>query len=213
MALAKGNYKSIPEGAVVLSENEAVRYQREFIYKWPNWVQGFPLKLGPHLLGVASACCGIFYNNYYRRRLRLFHIGRVVSYLPVCFLPATLSAVMHAERPIILLKADVCPVCLEVKAGLLQAALGFLLPFLLAPTGSMALAHQSGCYNMPQITQRPTEAIQFYKKLLKPIGSISWKICAGQALLASFMTYLEARAMLQINKELHDEEKSGELLL
>lgn len=116
MALIFKNKASeeIPEGAVMLNETQAIRYQMNIIQNWEKfsdvWVSlnfllfwflnekflfSFALRAGPGILGAMSAVSAFVINNHFRVRLKLGTYGRMSSYLSVVCIPACFATLFH----------------------------------------------------------------------------------------------------------------------
>ncbi|CAG9765164.1 unnamed protein product [Ceutorhynchus assimilis] len=212
MALLKSKTTEIPQDAVVLSEKEAVKYQLDIIKNWPKTSQVFCLKYGPHILAGASLLTGAYYNNYFRRKFMLGHYGRMATYLPICFVPLTLSAILHTElvvKDVLLMKSYTCPVCLQSRAAALQAIIGGIYPLIMAPIGCSVLAVRYVTYDMPYITDSPKQVFNIYSKMLSKIQTKTLYWFIAQAFLASIITHFEVKNLFTITTELRKQEEKA----
>lgn len=202
MALLKAKKNSIPGDAVILSENDALKYQLNILKNWKHSGDIWPIKYGSTILASFAAFAGIYMNNYYRMKLKLFHYGQVASYLPICIMPALTSYLLHIEyvTPDIVLQKS-CAVCIEMRASAIQAGMGCVFPAVLAPLASYSLALKYNTYSIPYLNE-PFKLLQFWRKQTKPISNILFFIFVGQALLASATTYLEAKSIEKVNDKL-----------
>ena len=107
------NSKGIPEGAKLLTEDQAIRYQMGIIRNWEkfsevwvlvvlliskDWVNflfSFALRAGPGILGAMGALSAFAVNNHFRYKLKLGVYGRMSSYLSVVAIPAVISTLFH----------------------------------------------------------------------------------------------------------------------
>ncbi|KAJ8947940.1 hypothetical protein NQ318_020841, partial [Aromia moschata] len=94
-------------------------------------------------------------------------------------------------KQLLLLKQEQCPICMEMRAAVVQAGAGCLMPLILSPITSIGLVHRFGTFNMPFITKEPLEVLKLLRKQIKPIKNVLLGIFIGQALLASAVTYLK----------------------
>ncbi|KAK9873633.1 hypothetical protein WA026_023418 [Henosepilachna vigintioctopunctata] len=204
MALIKANYKEIPKDAIVLSEAEAVNYQLKILFNWKNQWEIFGFKYGGIFLSCGAAITGIYVNNHYRQKVKLHTFGKITSYLPICVIPSILAYFLHFQLiiPDMILQKTACPVCLELRSSAIQATVGCLMPTILAPLSSFALAHKYGTSDIPYIHQEPKKLFQLYRKITKPIGNLLFAIFVGHALLGSAVTYAEFRSINKVNQKL-----------
>ncbi|RZC39401.1 DUF1370 domain containing protein [Asbolus verrucosus] len=205
MALLRKKYSEIPSDAVVLSEDEALKYQTQILNKWKHSSDVLAYRYGGGVLGVSSFIAGFFINNYYRNKFKLLHYGRASSYLPMCVIPAAFSAVTHMEfvlKNVVLQKRDTCPVCLEMRASAIQAGLGCVFPIIMGPLNTLLLAQRYLTYDIPYVSKEPMKVLRLVKKMTQPVLNVWFGIFIGQALLASVVTHLEAKSVITVNKKL-----------
>lgn len=91
----------------------------------------------------------IYINSHYRGKLKLGTYGRLSSYIPAVILPALMTTFFHKFYvvPEVVLNTRQCPVCVQTKAGLLQAGFSTAYPMLLAPMSAFMVF----CRRLPQI--------------------------------------------------------------
>ncbi|XP_050306459.1 uncharacterized protein LOC126743413 [Anthonomus grandis grandis] len=205
MALLKSKTKELPEDAVVLSPQDALKYQMDIVKQWHKTSDVLALRYGPYILGTTALLSGIFYNNYFRKKFMLGHLGRLSTYLPISVVPATLTAVLHTElvlKDIILLKSDQCPLCLQTRAAILQVGFSTIFPIIIGPMGCAAVAMRYGTFNLPYLHEKPKEVFNIFRKMFTKIQTKSMYFMIGQAFLASVVTYYEAKNLFTISAEL-----------
>ncbi|XP_066138894.1 uncharacterized protein [Euwallacea fornicatus] len=213
MVLLKSNVSDIPENSIILSEADALKYQINIINKWDKSSEIFALKHGPYILGAGALLSGAFFNNYFRRKFLLRHYGSLASYFPICFVPGAASAILHSEailKKIILMKFDECPMCMEMRAVVVQTSLGVLYPLVLAPIGCAALAVRFSTHDIPYITDRPKEVVNVFKKMFKSLHTKILYMVIAQAFLASVVTYYEASNFINISKKIVEQEEKNQ---
>lgn len=64
------------------------------------------------------------------------------------------------------------------------------------------VAARYSTYNVPYITQEPMKVLKLVQAMGKPLVNILIAICIGHALLASTVTYFEAKAVYTVQKKL-----------
>ncbi|KAK7873842.1 hypothetical protein R5R35_005707 [Gryllus longicercus] len=197
---AKG---TIPEGAVRLTEQEAINRQWQLIMNWTPEKDVWPFRYGIGLLSVTSAFCGIYINNHYRTKLHLHEFGRFSSYLPIVALPTVLSALIHQQEVSndIIIERTACPVCVQMRSASLQVLISTVLPAILAPLSGFMFATRHYTYNLPPIT-KPLEHLKLWQKLTRPIGNILFLMCACQAFFALGLAHCEEKSMQKIRIKL-----------
>ncbi|XP_021923068.1 uncharacterized protein LOC110831410 isoform X2 [Zootermopsis nevadensis] len=207
MALQKGVYSDMPQGAIHLSEKEAREYQFRVIYGWKPERDVWPFHYGYAILGSCSALSGVYINGHFRNRLRLHSYGRLSSYLPIVVLPTIMTALFHQEAVSsdIILQKTVCPLCIELRATALQVGFSVIYPSLLSPLAGFALASYYNSYKLPLFSEDPKGVFAVWRKLIKPIGSTLFSIAVAQSLIAVWITYCEAKSYYKVQAKLNME--------
>lgn len=95
----------------------------------------WPLTFTPGILGATTVMSSIYINSHYRSKLKLGNYGRLSSYIPAVVLPAIMTTFFHKSFivPDVVLNTRQCAVCVQTRAGLLQAGFSTAYPMLLAP--------------------------------------------------------------------------------
>ncbi|KAJ8967842.1 hypothetical protein NQ317_005513 [Molorchus minor] len=202
-----------PEDAVILTEHEAVKYHSRILHTWDNVWDTFAYKYGCFLLGGATVMSSMYINNYFRMKFKVLHYGRMSSYIPICLIPGTLVFILHQQlvlKELILLNQETCPICIELRASVVQGTLGCLLPLTLAPASAISLAHSYGTYNVPYILKQPLEVWKVIQKQIKPARNTLLVIFGIHAVLASVVTYFEAGSVYKVNHKLMELEQQLE---
>ncbi|XP_022919821.2 uncharacterized protein [Onthophagus taurus] len=203
MALFRAKRSEMPADAVLLSEEDALKYQVNIMHKWKNKSETFCYRKGVLLLTTFGGLAGIYINNYYRNKFRLRRIGAATTYIPIVALPATLSFLFHAQfvLPDVTLQKS-CAICTELRASAFQAFSGSLLPTILAPLSALSLAVQYNTYDVPYITKEPLKVLKIIQKLTRPAANTLFGIFVGQALLASIVTFYESKDVFKVSEKL-----------
>ncbi|GAB0098790.1 uncharacterized protein DMENIID0001_145930 [Sergentomyia squamirostris] len=177
------------------SKEKILRLQYDIIDKWKDTSETFYLTKGPPNLGILGALSGIFVHNHYRKKLKLGTYGRATSYLPIVVLPAIVAPMVHKMvfQAKILLGEYKCSLCVQMKAGLTQAALAVVYPGVLAPFASFMYATRHFTYRLPSITQNPREVFTLWSKLSKPIVKPVIGLLLANYFAAQFLTYKELK--------------------
>ncbi|XP_055618026.1 uncharacterized protein LOC129763202 [Toxorhynchites rutilus septentrionalis] len=218
MALLHKNISEIPKDAVRISEKEALEYFSKIIDGWKNKSEIWALAYTPGILSGAAVCSSVYMNNYFRNKLKLGNYGRLTSYLPAVALPAIMGLVFHTHFvvPDVILNRNKCPVCVQTRAGLIQAGFSTAYPMLLVPLSAFMFATRHFTYRLPSAHKEPLEVLKLVQKLFKPITMQVTVMLAFNVMLAMFLTNKEFEAVHRINFKLIEMEKkleSGELPL
>lgn len=159
------------------------------------------------------------------------HYGRGSSYLAVIATPSLVSGLMHYTvsvdfvidfpfdfitsyfiynsqyiQPKVLLTEYDCPTCVETRAGLIQAAIGTVWPFILGPISSFMLATRYFTFRLPALTEKPKEILSLYMKHTKSAKNLGLSLFAINVLAGMFITSMEISEYSNIMKSLleHD---------
>ncbi|XP_044761106.1 uncharacterized protein LOC123318528 [Coccinella septempunctata] len=206
MALLKSKFSEMPADAVQLTEFEAIQYQTKIMKNWKNKSDVFAFNYATLSLSWAGATTGMYLNNYYRNKLKLHTFGRFISVVPMVILPGFLPYLLHCEMilPDLVLGSTGCPICIEARASCIQAFTGFLLPAALTPLSAFSLSHTRATYDIPYLHKEPMKVFKLYVKLTKPIANVMLAIVLGQMLLASGVTYFEAKSINTVKRKLSE---------
>lgn len=195
----------IPEGAVILTEAEAIQHQWKIISSWKPAADVWPFKYGLAISAFCSSATSIYINNHYRRKLRLANHGRIASYLPIVIIPAIAASLFHQSiMSDIMIMKSACPVCVQIRSSSYQAFFGAMYPVLLAPLSSFMLATRYYTYVIPPVQTMPLEALKLGLKLTRPIQGVLVTAALGQALVGSVLAYMEMKSIVKINKKIDD---------
>ncbi|EDV59353.1 uncharacterized protein LOC6540987 [Drosophila erecta] len=191
MALSRAKPGELPKDAVVITEDQALKYQWKIITAWDKIGDVWSLRYTPGILSALAAGTGAYINNHYRTKLRLGGHGRLSSYLPIVAVPAIFTMLAHKffiQRPILLNPLGECPVCIQVRSAAFQTSLGIVYPTILAPFAAFMFATRCYTYRIPSITESPREVFQLWRKFTRPIVPALGTIIGLQALLTMFLT-------------------------
>ncbi|XP_063243632.1 uncharacterized protein LOC134542945 [Bacillus rossius redtenbacheri] len=195
---------AVPEGAVLLEEPEALKYQWKMVFEWKPTSDVWPFTYGLGALGGCTALSSIYINNYYRRRLKLQAFGRIASYFPTVMVPSMMTSFLHQMNVSndILLHKGGCPVCLEVRGAVIQVLMGSVYPLILAPASSFLLASRYGTYRLPSLTHDFREVMKVYLKLTRRLGNGFFASVALQTIAGMVMVHQEFRSLSKVEDKL-----------
>ncbi|EDW03664.1 GH11355 [Drosophila grimshawi] len=196
MALSRAKPEQLPKDAVIITEDQALRYQWKIITSWDKIGDVWSLRYTPGILSAMAAATGAYINNHYRTCLRLGANGRLSSYLPIVAVPAIFTMLSHKffiQRPILLDPLGECPVCKQVRSAAFQSALGVVYPTILAPFAAFMFATRCYTYRLPSITENPRDVFMLYRKLTRPIIPALSTIIAIQAFVTMYLTGQEEK--------------------
>ncbi|XP_062540021.1 uncharacterized protein LOC134207947 [Armigeres subalbatus] len=212
MALLHKKISELPEDAVLLDERQALLYFMKLVEKWPDKWDVWAMKYTPGILGVTTVVSSIYINNHYRTKLKLGTYGRLSSYIPAVVLPAIMTTFFHRVYvvPDIVLGKHQCPVCVQTRAGLLQAGFSTIYPMLLAPMSAFMFATRHFTYRLPSITEKPMEVVKLYRKLSNPIMMTVIGLLAFNLMASMFLTGKEIQTVYNINIKLLESDNENQ---
>ncbi|XP_013787901.1 uncharacterized protein LOC106471827 [Limulus polyphemus] len=195
---------SVPEGAIILTEEEAVQARLQLVHSWKPRSEVWPFTYGQVLISAISGAGGFYCNHYYRKCMKLRNCARMSTYIPVVVLPSLLTPILHSTliTSDILIGKTPCSLCVQIKAMALQVTIGALYPMVLAPLGCFQFAERYLTYPLPSIRDSPREVFRLYQKLTAarlPQFGVNVMI---QALLAWFITHKEITCLHTITSKL-----------
>ncbi|XP_001357432.2 uncharacterized protein [Drosophila pseudoobscura] len=196
MALSRAKPEQLPKDAVMISEDQALKYQWKIITAWDKLGEVWSLRYAPGILSAMAAATGAYINNHYRTKLRLGSHGRLSSYMPIVVVPAIFTMLTHKffiQRPILLDPLGECPICRQVRSAAFQASLGIVYPTILAPFAAFMFATRCYTYRLPSITESPKEVFMLWRQFTRPIVPSLATIIAFQAFLAMYLTYKQEK--------------------
>ncbi|KFB38818.1 AGAP000896-PA-like protein [Anopheles sinensis] len=204
MALLHKKVSEIPQDAVRLNEDEAVKYFLKLVQNWENKSEVWPIVYTPGVLGATTVFSSFYINNYFRRVLKLGKYGRLSSYLPSVALPAIMATMFHSTfvLPDAVLHKQACPVCLQTRAAVFQSCFAVGYPMLLVPLSSFMFATRHFTYRLPSITEKPAEVLKLFRKLSGPITLPLTLMLAFNLTLSIFLTGKEFEAVHKVNLHL-----------
>ncbi|SPP86227.1 uncharacterized protein LOC117588120 [Drosophila guanche] len=196
MALSRANPDQLPKDAVIISEDQALKYQWKIITAWEKTGEVWSLRYTPGILSAMAAATGAYINNHYRTKLRLGSHGRLSSYMPIVVVPAIFTMLTHkffVQRPILLDPLGECPLCRQVRGAAFQTSLGIVYPTILAPFAAFMFATRCYTYRLPSITESPKQVFMLWRQFTRPIVPTLATIIAFQAFLAMYLTYKQEK--------------------
>uniref|UniRef100_A0A1B0CK29 Putative conserved plasma membrane protein n=1 Tax=Lutzomyia longipalpis TaxID=7200 RepID=A0A1B0CK29_LUTLO len=197
-----------PDEEETNSDENILKWQYDIISRWKNTTETLFLTKGPPSLGILGALSGIYIHNHYRTKLKLGSYGRATSYLPIVVLPALVAPLVHkmVVQTRILLSDYDCPVCLEVRGGLVHTSLAVIYPGLLAPLASFMYANRHFTYRIPSVTESPREVFKLWAKLTRPIATPLIGLLLANYFAAMYVTYAQIRdfhtIMMTVDKQI-----------
>ncbi|KAK3887658.1 hypothetical protein Pcinc_008243 [Petrolisthes cinctipes] len=178
------------------------------INEWTPTSDVFALKRYMYATSLLSSGSAAYFNAYYRKVVRLRNQAFITTFLPVVILPSLAGSLLHhqfVQRPLLLQEIQ-CPVCLELRGGMLQMFSGVVYPMLLAPIAAFQYAVRLYTYSMPDITT-PRLWFKEYCKLTKPILSKIYFLAGLQIVAGMAWTHWEGHNLLTVMSKLaHMEE-------
>ncbi|XP_063863666.1 uncharacterized protein LOC135102393 isoform X2 [Scylla paramamosain] len=152
------------------SANAAVTQAVDLIMTWKPASDVFALKHFMFASAFLSTGSATYINAYYRKVVKLRNQAFMSSLLPVIIAPSLLGGMLHHQfvhRPLIL-ETFKCPVCVELRGGMVQLFCGFVYPLMLAPLAAMQFAARLFTYPVPD-AKKPLLLLMEIHKITKPI--------------------------------------------
>ncbi|CAK1601356.1 unnamed protein product [Parnassius mnemosyne] len=208
MALMKSD--QVPEDAVALSEIEATTYMWDLVNNWESLSETWALRYTPAILGAINGCSGVLLNSYYRRKLKLGKYGYFSSVIPISLMPGVLTALFHrhlVSTDMLLMKNESCPICYELRSGLIQIALGCFYPMVLGPTSALMFANRYSTYRVPDLADGPKVVLKFLRTQTKPFTGTLTSMVAIQLAASSILTYFEMKNNISLRQKITEIEK------
>ncbi|XP_046812941.1 uncharacterized protein LOC124421611 [Vespa crabro] len=200
---------SIPENAIVLSRNEAIKYQWKQIQNWKPQRDVWPFSYGLGFLGGVAALSGVYINMRIRKSLKLRNFGTAASAVTMSICPGSLVIVaqlqMVTEKTF--LPFPTCPLCVEMRSIVIQNCGAIIYPLVLSPIVNFLIAKRDGRFRMPYYTNWK-EIIYFCMNLFKPIAPSLLTIAAINAVAASIIVYKQFKCISYIQKTLSVENEN-----
>ncbi|KAM9172104.1 transmembrane protein 126A-like isoform 2-T3 [Pangshura tecta] len=173
-------------------ENERLRHRKKMetllnmFVRLPEADQKL-FKHGSYFLGINGGFCGLIANSFFRRILNVTE-ARIVSGLPMAFLPfLTTAAIYNSTVTQRLISGDLmCESCAIVRGGLIGSVIGGLYPIFLAIPLNAGLAAR---YNSAPLPGKEN-MLRFWIKVSQPVFK---KMSFAILLQAAFGVYLSSR--------------------
>ncbi|KAK3577697.1 hypothetical protein CHS0354_022260, partial [Potamilus streckersoni] len=145
----------IPDGAIILRDEDVLKYQMSRLVKWKPKSEVWPLTWGSSILAGCAAFSGCLLHFHYRTKWLLGPKGRG-AYFPAALIPAALNSLLHENIVVrdILMGRLKCPTCAELHSAGLHTIISVFFP--------LAVTH---LYN--DIKRRETQNEIPAKRLLK----------------------------------------------
>lgn len=188
----------IPEGAVMLTKYEALQEQSSLILNWKPQSEVWPLIHGRGILSITASLSAFYINSRFRRTLKLRHINHLPVVITLTAGPALLTALFHTQivtNKLLLLEVS-CPLCLELKGGMIQSFFGLVIPVLTTPLVNFAMIG-SKAHNVPY-AHEIKKVSSIVRSVFKPIIPTLGIIFVFQALFGAYITYLEVKSYLRV---------------
>ncbi|XP_045131666.1 transmembrane protein 126A-like [Portunus trituberculatus] len=152
------------------STSTALTEAIDLIMNWKPTSDVFALKHFMVASAFLSTCSATYINAHYRKVVKLRNQAFMTTLLPVIIAPSLLGGMFHHQfvhRPLIL-ETFKCPVCVEIRGGMVQLFTGFVYPLMLAPLAAMQFAARLYTYPVPD-AKKPLLMLMEIYKITKPV--------------------------------------------
>lgn len=177
-----------------LTRKEALQIQEDLVKNWEPAREVWAIKYGSYCIGISTSITSFMINSLFKRKLRLQYTGEIVTTLALMLGPAACSTLLHdayITQDILLYKKQ-CPMCYEVKAGLLMNTNAILYPLILSPSITLAAAANTGL-RIPYIYEFK-EISKFWWSVVKPaVNHLTIAFCLN-SLVAGIIVYKQFEA-------------------
>ncbi|KAK6195391.1 hypothetical protein SNE40_000834 [Patella caerulea] len=147
---------AIPEGAIRMTRDEILEYNKARISNWSPHYEMWPFGFGQGILGGITVLGCLSINSHYRKKFFLGNMGRFNTFAPTVIIPTCTIMVAHemfVKNKI--LAADFnCPVCEEIKSGVIQAFVGTVYPAVLGTFSTIIVARSLKIFSLPSLAQK-----------------------------------------------------------
>ncbi|XP_073992914.1 uncharacterized protein [Rhodnius prolixus] len=202
----------VPEGAVRLTEEEALELQWKLIYNWKPTSDVWPFRYGLASLALGTTISAAAIVARFRRKLKLRNIAKMAMYLPNAVIPAATLPILHTKlisEPILL--QTECPVCIQIRSIVLQNVLGLVYPLILAPTCGFMIATSQATIRLPILSYGNLGTLfGIFRGIVQPFTNRLLGMSLFHTVLALSITEAEARSFFKIQRALLDEQNPSD---
>ncbi|XP_067944570.1 uncharacterized protein [Watersipora subatra] len=180
---------SVPEGAIPINRT-IVGDMKKMLLKskppseiWPTYSQ--------YIIAGSNYISAVVLTYNLRRKLKIFHAARALSYVFAPIGPSLLAGVIHEltiMKSIYNEEDPSCPVCLPLRAACLNLAAGWAVPTAISLLTTTHVARQTYSYPVPTLTD--------YRALSKELNKVTMRIrplFAGSFVLAAILPFVLTR--------------------
>lgn len=100
-----------------------------------------------------------------------------------------------------------CPICIQTRAAVTQAATGVVYPFLLAPMAAFMYATRHFTYKLPSITTQTGDVARLWWKFVKSGSTMASVILGLNMFAAMYLTHKEMQQHYNINMKMAEFER------
>ncbi|KAI5711826.1 hypothetical protein M8J75_003398 [Diaphorina citri] len=147
----KSSYTDTPNDAIILTQKQASDMVWDSIEKL-GFSKSWPFKGCNATLAVCAGLSSIFMTSRIRKIFKLGKYGYLLTSIPGVYAPVLANYLLYRYIviPPILLKEEICPVCIQVQAMGIQIGSSILYPFLSIYSISYVNASNVGSIVAPQ---------------------------------------------------------------
>ncbi|KAK7071433.1 hypothetical protein SK128_024690 [Halocaridina rubra] len=181
----------------------------EMLMDWKPTRDVFAFRYFGFFTGGIGSLSGFYLNNFYRKAVKLRGQVFISTLLPNVVLPGLVGIILHhqfVQRPLIL-QTFQCPVCIELRAGVLQFFAGFLYPLVLSTVTSFHFGSKLYTYPLPSIKE-PRNIFNTFIKLSRPGYSKFFVLASLQVIGGIALTHMEALNIFTVLSKLSEMERA-----
>lgn len=177
------------------SDSDFIKNRMDLIKEWEPRNEVWFLKHGSKIIAGIGIINGLIINSIFRRKLKLYHNGTIMTTLFLTFAPASTSYLSHQFFILnkILIHEPYCLICEELKAISFLQANSLLYSLVTAPTINIGIAGSIG-YRIPHIKEGK-ELFKLWWSIIKPHSKIISFLFIINSIAAGLVTYLQILSM------------------
>ncbi|KAG6798067.1 hypothetical protein HZU73_06536 [Apis mellifera caucasica] len=177
------------------NESDLIKNRMNLIKEWEPQNEVWFLRHGNKIIAGVGIINGMIINSIFRRKLKLYHHGALMTTLFVTLAPSSTSYLSHQFFILnkILVREPYCLICEELKAISFLQVNSLLYSLVIAPTINIGIAGNIG-YRVPYIKEGK-ELFKLWWSVVKPHSKIISFLFITNTIAGGLVTYLQILSM------------------